>query len=52
MMHGKAIWKRGIGEIAKPHTRGAYSAPYEPLEAMANVLTRVGLWPAIKLNPS
>ena len=50
MMHGKAIWKVGISEIAKSSTD---SAPYEPIAARANVVTYVGLWPtAIKLNPS
>ena len=35
-MHGKAIWKPGIGEIAKasrgnaPQGEGVYSTPYEP----------------------
>ena len=32
---------------------GAYSAPYEPLVAMTNLPTHVGLWlTTIKLNPS
>ena len=33
-MHGKAIWKPGIGEIAKASWgiawRGVYSTPYKP----------------------
>ena len=28
MMHGKAVWKSVIGEIAK--ARGVYSTPYVP----------------------
>ena len=43
-MHGKTMWKPGIGEIAKafrgiapgPH-KGAYSAPYEPPASRAKV---------------
>ena len=44
MMHGKAIWKHGISEIAKASSRGivpgphkgeAYSIPYEHPAAMA-----------------
>ena len=51
MMHGKAIWKSGIGEIAKasrdivswtPH-EGYYSVPYEMPVAMAIVLMYFGL---------
>ena len=52
-MHGKAIWKPGIGEIAKvargialkSHKKGGYSTPYEP--SAANMLSF-----DIKLNPS
>ena len=50
MMHGKAILKPGISEIAKA-SRG--SAPFEPIAVRTKVLTYVGLWPtAIQLNPS
>ena len=60
MMHGKAIWKPGVGEITKAfrdialdHIRGTYSIPYEPPVAMFNMLTHVRLWPrAVKLSPS
>ena len=56
MIHGKAIWKPGIGEIAKASrdpTKRAYSAPYEPPVAIPNVLMHVRLYAtAIKLNPS
>ena len=60
MMHGKAIWKPGITEIAKASkgfAPGAYKedlqCPLQPKAARANVLTHVGLWSmAIKLNPS
>ena len=52
MMHGKAIWKPGITEIAKPHKEDL-KCPLEPKAARANVLTHIGLWPTnIKLNPS
>ena len=43
-MHGKAIWKHGISDIAKASSRGivpgphkgeAYSTPYEHPAAMA-----------------
>ena len=60
MMHGKAIWKSGIGETAKaprgiapgPY-RGTYSTPYELPAAGANMLTYVGLWAmAIKRSNS
>ena len=52
MMHGKVIWKRGVGELAKasrgiapgPH-KGAYSAPFEPPVGMANLLKHIGFWP-------
>ena len=39
MMYGKTIWKSGISEIANPWTTqgGAYSTPYEPPHARANV---------------
>ena len=55
MIHGKAIWKLGIGKIAKasgntaprPH-KGAYNTPYEPPAARVNMLTPVGLWPSWK----
>ena len=49
MMHGKAIQKSGISEIAKT-SRDIYSTPYE---LPADVLMHVWLWTmAIKVNPS
>ena len=50
--HGKAVWKPGITETAKPH-KGNLQCSLEPKAAGANVLTHVGLWPmTIKLKPS
>ena len=59
-MHGKAIWKPRITEIAKASRdfalqggwggggggggAGPYSAPLEPTTARTNVLMLVGLW--------
>ena len=61
MMHGKAIWKLGINEIAKasrdiapdPYKR-VFAAPHmnDQLQG-ASMLMYVGVWPmTIKLNPS
>ena len=60
-MHGKAIWKPRLGEIAKasrgiapgPHKRG-FTAPHMiPHLQGSNMLTDVVLWTStIKLNPS
>ena len=49
MIHGNAIWKPEMGEIAKASKgialdliSGAYSAPYEPLAVRANMLSTMG----------
>ena len=62
MMHGKAIWKLGIGEIAKassdilPWTpQAGFTAPQmnTQLQGSNELMHHVGLWPmVIKLNPS
>ena len=60
MMHGKAIWKPEICEMAKasrdiapgPHKGGLQQPIWTPA-ARVNVLMHVGLWPrVIKQNPS
>ena len=58
MMNGKAIWKPGIGEIAKPFRgiapephKGGFTAPHMTLQLQeANVLMHAGLWPSWKME--
>ena len=61
MIHGKAIWKPGIGETSKasrgsapePHKAG-FAAPHMNLQLQEVILLmHIGLWPtSVKLNPS
>ena len=60
MMHGKAICKTWVDEIAKAFRdiacglqKGTYCTTYKYAAARVSMLTQVKLWPmAIKLNPS